>query len=1757
MIQNIEIKKVGSLQNSLKDDENITNKINQYNNSTPTIILEDVQPEIGIANYFNDFYLSNDIKNNPNAVSNFLSQPVGNTNTRSISKRSLSNTRMSLNNFLPLNLTKFSNQPSVTPFPGCILCVQTDKVVITDQINLDPDGTITFLDSSSSIDDLTTMTPDKNIIFKDYFYTNVVVNNEFNGYLVSEQDGGVGIYSLQPEAGEDRKKHPYGSKCTLIKLLTEGEKLIHAKREFTYLSKGSWKGIDDWRCVRITNQLPTIEFWQKNEAQPETGTLVAENADITIDIARNYENCIKIYDYNDNYLNDIEVFMKTFNYRFQESNTYQQPATNSITSYNVTQPEQTQLSITVNDVFENTKTVYKTINIIDTPPELVILQPSILEVNKNVTGNLPTSEIDNYTATFKYWDIQDATWNVPITYFYAQPSQDYTQEFINQPSNWTQNSILERSITRLNKIVYKAWIPGQPNRSFTEKSRIINIVDTTPPTLTLQNNLVQTFDVGLSPGSLINYNELQHGSWTVDDNYSEPENILVDVEYFKVSQPEDITGQPVSELTKSITQQPQNGLGTYRVKYTASDEAGNTAESQYRTIHLLDNTAPVITVNNLNIFHEAKTIYTDTGVSAYDHYDGDITSNIIVTTQPENNVTQPDNLVDIHQIGEYKIYYNIQDSSGNNAIEQIKTVTVRDTTPPVLTLLNSVSQLYDTGASPLIDYDENINGGYTVTDTYWQPENITVDLEHFKVSQPDSVSGQPVALINKATSDQYGLGMYRIKYTATDGSGNSTVKYRNINLQDTSIPVITLIGSSSINHEVMTTYSDQGATAYDNNDGDLTSSIVTVNNVNDTTTGTYQITYNVVDSSGNNAVEVIRNVIVEDTTAPTLTLQGDASYTLNVGKQVPDTYTEPGWLVSDNYSQPENITVEVDYFKSATTTSITGQPVSEITKLMSQQPENGLGIYRIKYTASDEAGNVATSLFRTVHLEDSVKPIITRTGNAIITQEVFSAYNDQGATANDYYWGDLTGDIVVNNQVDINVVNNYTVTYNLTDNSGNVADEVTRTVRIVDTTLPTITTNTQPSTYDVGVQTPGVFNITGGFDFSVSDNYSQPENITKQTTYTFNNQPVAGIDENSLVGNYKVIYTAEDEHNNIRTQDFDVTVFDNTSPIITFTAEPETIELSLLSGGFTDQPAPVLATDFYDDRHGNNLSITNNINTLDFTTMGDKVITYTVTDSNNNSTTSNRTIKVVDTISPTITINGSNPLNVGISSVIYSPLEDPGITVSDDVSQPENIAITTKYFRTSQPSGELTNIGEINDIGTYRIEYTAVDEGQPVANQRVENRTVNVVYDYPRFPDDGVSQPEWSPDLQPESPPQTRNITIDISKTTKTRNINLNDASAVFENIVKQTQENKEEVVKEEVVEDVKKEVVKKEVVENVKEEVVEDVKKEVVEDVKKEVVKEKTKSEPKIEKKTLPKKQVSSKKYAKEEKALVIDENKYKKQDLIIQEHNLSRSTDQFERLQFGNYKAITIKNTNKYDVYMNSIDLHAFTSDKNVRVALYYVTKVPTLFKNKLSRDNWTLIRSAIRIQNYNRKITKNGGAVVTLPIKDVLIKSKRSIYLIISLDNDDGYLDLLTNGSGKYYQYRTKWETVYKKIYHKVSGYKLVEKTSSPQQTQTKKPRSMLKFGEIEKHKIKVNKTKYYYFELKSNGPCYLHIDDREIVSSKRKTKSARGSIKLEKGVVYNLTLFFAEYDDVNYFAWSNTYNRNWCDDFKDKSSIEFLN
>lgn len=81
--------------------------------------------------------------------------------------------------------------------------------------------------------------------------------------------------------------------------------------------------------------------------------------------------------------------------------------------------------------------------------------------------------------------------------------------------------------------------------------------------------------------------------------------------------------------------------------------------------------------------------------------------------------------------------------------------------------------------------------------------------------------------------------------------------------QDTTPPVITIIGSSTINLTQGDSYTDQGATATDDIDGDLTSSISTSGTVDTSTASTYTITYSVSDSSGNSASET-RSVIVSE-----------------------------------------------------------------------------------------------------------------------------------------------------------------------------------------------------------------------------------------------------------------------------------------------------------------------------------------------------------------------------------------------------------------------------------------------------------------------------------------------------------------------------------------------------------------------------------------------------------------------------------------------------------------------------------------------------------------------------------------------------------------------------------------------------------------------------------------------------------------------------------------------------------------------------
>lgn len=82
---------------------------------------------------------------------------------------------------------------------------------------------------------------------------------------------------------------------------------------------------------------------------------------------------------------------------------------------------------------------------------------------------------------------------------------------------------------------------------------------------------------------------------------------------------------------------------------------------------------------------------------------------------------------------------------------------------------------------------------------------------------------------------------------------------------DTSAPIITILGAKSINLSIGDTFSDPGAKAFDNINGDLTHAIKKISNINTAIAGAYAVSYSVSDVAGNPATAK-RSVVVKNAT---------------------------------------------------------------------------------------------------------------------------------------------------------------------------------------------------------------------------------------------------------------------------------------------------------------------------------------------------------------------------------------------------------------------------------------------------------------------------------------------------------------------------------------------------------------------------------------------------------------------------------------------------------------------------------------------------------------------------------------------------------------------------------------------------------------------------------------------------------------------------------------------------------------------------
>jgi PKD repeat protein len=193
----------------------------------------------------------------------------------------------------------------------------------------------------------------------------------------------------------------------------------------------------------------------------------------------------------------------------------------------------------------------------------------------------------------------------------------------------------------------------------------------------------------------------------------------------------------------------------------------------------------------------------------------------------------------------------------------------------------------------------------------------------------------------------YSRGEYRVTLKAINVAGASDTSEDIIVISDVGAPVITLLGNTTMNILVGGSYTDPGATALDDEDGDVTANIVVGGDTVDVNTaGTYIVTYNVSDAAGNAATQRTRTVIVAaDIVAPVITLTGSVTINSALG----NSFTDPGATATDN---------------------VDGDITANIVVAGDAVDINTAGTYTITYNVSDASGNAATEVTRTVIVTD-------------------------------------------------------------------------------------------------------------------------------------------------------------------------------------------------------------------------------------------------------------------------------------------------------------------------------------------------------------------------------------------------------------------------------------------------------------------------------------------------------------------------------------------------------------------------------------------------------------------------------------------------------------------------------------------------------------------------------------------------------------------------------------------------------------------
>ena len=357
----------------------------------------------------------------------------------------------------------------------------------------------------------------------------------------------------------------------------------------------------------------------------------------------------------------------------------------------------------------------------------------------------------------------------------------------------------------------------------------------------------------------------------------------------------------VASLTLSQTSFTCADVGANTVTLTVTDDSGNTAQCT-ATVTVLDVTAPVALCKDVSVNLSAS------GTAS------------VTAAQVDNGSSDNCGSVDLAldqtaftcaDVGANTVTLTVTDDSGN-AATCAATVTVLDVTAPLVSCQDATVQLDGSGTAT-VTAAQLVSGSSDNCDT---AVALSVSPSNFTCAE---------------------LGANAVTVTAVDDAGNAATCAATVTVEDGAAPVITLLGSALVEVECGDAYSDAGATALDNCDGDLTASIAQSGSVNADAPGTYTLSYNVTDSAGNAAATVTRVVEVLDTQPPVITVLG--ANPLETDCDCSGAYSDAGATAQDACAGAVSVTA-------------TGADSVDLATA---------GTYTVTYAAVDDAGNTATA----------------------------------------------------------------------------------------------------------------------------------------------------------------------------------------------------------------------------------------------------------------------------------------------------------------------------------------------------------------------------------------------------------------------------------------------------------------------------------------------------------------------------------------------------------------------------------------------------------------------------------------------------------------------------------------------------------------------------------------------------------------------------------------------------------------------------